>query len=62
MRYPISSLNDYRCVSVHRIGVPDGSWPFLSGGLLVAFLGVTPCEGLFNSSYKGLASLAKFGK
>ena len=48
-------------VSVHLIGVPDGSWPFLPGGFLVAFLGVTPCEGLFNSSYKGLASLAKFG-
>ena len=45
VRYPISSFNDCWCVSVHIIDVPDGSWPFfLSGDLLVAFLGVTPCE------------------
>ena len=62
MRYPISSFNDCRCVSVHLIGAPDGSWPFfLSGDLLDAFLGVTPCDVLFNSSYMGLASLVKFG-
>ena len=49
MRYPISSFNDCRCVSVHLIGVPDGSWPFfLSGDFPVALLGVTPCEGLLN--------------
>jgi len=46
VRYPISSFNDCQCVSVHLTGAPDGSWLFfLSGDLLVVFLGVTPCEG-----------------
>lgn len=62
MRYLISLFNDCWCVLVYLIGVLDGSWLFfLFGDFLEVFLGVIFCDVLFNSLYKGLVSLVKFG-